>query len=97
MRYLSTEQNHHSSKENSTLRDHSPSRCPTFSTNSYGSDHGTPPQKWKRRYPHHHRSWLFTGRSLPTMLNKHHGTWYCPTLFGTCVPMVWLTQKDDQR
>src|SRR6267142_3821019 len=95
--HLSTKQNHYPSKENPTLWNHSPLRCPTFQTNSHGFNHGPPPQKWQRCHPHYHRPWLFTGGSLPPMLNKHHGTWYCSTLFGERLSMVWLTKEDDQR
>src|SRR6267142_849238 len=92
---LPAKQNHHSSKENSTLRNHGPFRCPTLQTNSYGPNHGSPPQKWKRCHPHYCRPWLLTSCGLPTMLNKHHGTWDRSTLFGKCLSMVRLTKEDD--
>src|SRR6266850_4492781 len=93
---LSTKQEYHSLKENSTLQDYSPSRCSTLPTDSCGPDHGTPPQKQKRHHPHYCRSWLFTSCGLPAMLNKHHGTRHCPALPETRVLMVQLTQENDQ-
>src|SRR6267142_4115975 len=97
MHHLSTKQNCHSSEENPTLWNYSPFRRSTLPTNSHGLDHGTPPQKWKRRYPDHRRSWLLTSCGLFALLNKYHGTRHCPTLLGTCLPMVWSTKEDDQR
>src|SRR6266850_4304251 len=97
MRYLSTKQNYHSPKENPTLWNYGPFRCPTLPTNSHGPNHGTSPQKWKRHHPYHRRSWLLTSGGLLAMLNKYHGTRHRPTLFGTCLLMVWSTKEDDQQ
>src|SRR6266850_2099019 len=66
-------------------------------TNSHGSNHRTPSQKWERCDSHNHGSWILTYYGLPPLFNKHHGTWYCTTLSGTHILMVWITQENDQR
>ncbi len=97
MHNLSTKQEPHAPNEDPPVQNHGAERQPPVLPSGHGPNHGTPQEPRARQHTNHRRSWVLTGRPLPTLPEDDHGPPDCTPLLPAPVPMVRASPTTDIR